>query len=198
LRGAILPSTLPTTHQIDRIVAIQFIVAWAGESAEEPERLGWWQSDLVDQIGGGGFLKRLLPGTHQWASLQSVRKIAQKVDSKARLQLPNPDLVRTIFFWGFDIDHRIEDRIRHLKAEQVAPQDALELPFELGSDWSEDTFLNYLNELDVDGSYTEKREGRELKNPEHGSQVEAIKQLAKALAPFQASYQLPYFRVRNA
>lgn len=193
-----MPSTLPTTQEIDRILSIQFIVAWTGESADEPKRLGWWQSDLVDPLGGGDFLKRLLPGTHRWAALQSARKIAQKVDSKARLQLPNPDLVRTIFFWGFDIDFRIEDRIRHLKAEQVAPQDALELPFELGSNWNEVTFLKYLNELDADGSYTEKREGRELKNPDHQCQSQAIKQLAKALAPFQSNYQLPYFRVGNA
>ena len=192
-----MPSILPTTQEIDRILAIQFIVAWAGESAEDPKRLGWWQSDLVDPLGGGDFLKRLLPGTHNWVTLQSARKIAQKVDSKARLQLPKPDSVRTIFFWGFDIDHRIEDRIRHLKAQRLAPKDALELPFELGSDWNEDTFLKYLNELDADGCYTDKREGRELKNADYESQVRAIKQLAKALAPFQGTYQLPYFRVRN-
>jgi hypothetical protein len=68
LTGIILPSTLPTTQEIDKILAVQFVVAQAGESAEDPKGLGWWQSDLVDPLGGGDFLKKLLPGTHRWAT----------------------------------------------------------------------------------------------------------------------------------
>ena len=42
------------THaQLDEILALQLTVAWAGEAAGEPPRLGWWKTDLVDKEGGG-------------------------------------------------------------------------------------------------------------------------------------------------
>ncbi|HEY5955223.1 MAG TPA: hypothetical protein VIV60_01670 [Polyangiaceae bacterium] len=36
---------------IDKILAIQLLVAWAGEGRSEPKRLGWWDTDLVDEAG---------------------------------------------------------------------------------------------------------------------------------------------------
>ncbi|WP_395830945.1 hypothetical protein [Archangium violaceum] len=38
---------------LDTILALQLTVAWAGEGRCEPARLGWWQTDLVDEAGGG-------------------------------------------------------------------------------------------------------------------------------------------------
>ena len=46
---------------LDAILAVQLTVAWAGEGRSDPPRLGWWETDLVDQDGRGELLKRLLP-----------------------------------------------------------------------------------------------------------------------------------------
>jgi len=46
---------------LDTVLALQLTVAWAGEGLSEPPRLGWWQTDLVDELGGGDLLARLLP-----------------------------------------------------------------------------------------------------------------------------------------
>lgn len=45
----------------DFILALQFTVAWAGEGRSQPKRLGWWDTDLIDEAGGGDFLARLTP-----------------------------------------------------------------------------------------------------------------------------------------
>ena len=80
--------------ELDEILALQFTVAWAGEAAGEPPRLGWWKSDLVDPEGGGDLFARLVPRTAAWASLALVRLAAQGVDAAARdpLQRPPPAL----------------------------------------------------------------------------------------------------------
>lgn len=67
-----------SSEVLDEILAIQFLVGWAGEGRSEPPRLGWWATDLVDEFGGGDFLKRLLPNTHKWAALEAVREAAKR------------------------------------------------------------------------------------------------------------------------
>jgi hypothetical protein len=70
--------------EIDRILATQLVVAWAGEGRSEPRRFGWWDTDLVDDARGGDLLARLAPRTHAWASLELVRQAARRVDGRAR------------------------------------------------------------------------------------------------------------------
>jgi hypothetical protein len=36
---------------LDKILALQIMVAWAGEGACEPKRLDWWRTDLIDELG---------------------------------------------------------------------------------------------------------------------------------------------------
>lgn len=36
-------------EHLDRILALQFTVAWAGEGRCQPKRLGWWETDLIDE-----------------------------------------------------------------------------------------------------------------------------------------------------
>ncbi len=44
---------------VDEILALQLAVAWAGEGVCEPERLGWWKTDMVDPDGGGDLMRGL-------------------------------------------------------------------------------------------------------------------------------------------
>ena len=68
---------------IDMALTSQLVVAWAGETGEEP-RLGWWRSDLVSEFGGEDLFRRLLPGTWRWAALQGAREAARRTDAELR------------------------------------------------------------------------------------------------------------------
>ena len=37
--------------KLDEILALQLSVAWVGEGRSQPRRLGWWQTDLIDDAG---------------------------------------------------------------------------------------------------------------------------------------------------
>src|SRR3990167_3395844 len=100
---------------LDTILALQFTIAWAGEGRCQPKRLGWWDTDLIDDAGGGDLLRRLAPRTHAWASLEAAREAARRVDEKARKKMADPDAMRTLFFLGFDLDEQLNDRLAALK-----------------------------------------------------------------------------------
>lgn len=106
-------------------------VAWAGEGLCAPSRLDWWRTDLVDELGGGDLFQRLFPKTHQWASLEAVRKVAIHTDRLARLDIAKPDLVRTLFFWGFVIDERLVERLTFHKRNGKPPMEVLPFPVAL-------------------------------------------------------------------
>jgi hypothetical protein len=45
-------SILVPASVLDDILAVQLTMAWAGEGRCDPARLGWWQTDLIDEAGG--------------------------------------------------------------------------------------------------------------------------------------------------
>lgn len=90
---------------LDAILALQLTVAWAGEGRCTPRRLGWWDTDLIDEAGGGDLLARLLPKTHAWASLEAVREAARRTDAKARGRMADPDKMRSLHFLRFVAEH---------------------------------------------------------------------------------------------
>ncbi len=127
-------------NRLDAILALQMTVAWAGEGLCDPKRLDWWRTDLVDELGGGDLFQRLFPKTHQWASLEAVRKVAIQQDRQARLDMAKPDQVRTLFFWGFAIDERLAERLTFHKRNGKPPIEVLPFPVEVygtasGSYW---------------------------------------------------------------
>src|SRR5688572_31029354 len=95
---------------IDAVLAMQLVIAWAGEGRCSPRRLGWWDTDLIDDAGGGDLFARLLPQTHVWASLEAVREAARRTDAKARAKMADPDKLRTLYFLGFELDEQLGDR----------------------------------------------------------------------------------------
>lgn len=108
-----------TKDTLDNILALQIIVAWAGEGVCDPKRLDWWRTDLIDENGGGDLFGRLFPKTHQWASLQAVRQAAIQQDRRKRLDMAKPDAVRTLFFWGFTVDEQLTERLAFHKQSGV-------------------------------------------------------------------------------
>lgn len=181
---------------LDEILAIQLTVAWAGEGRCKPRRLGWWDTDLIDEAGGGDFLQRLLPQTHAWASLEAVREAARRTDAKARGKMADPDKMRTLFFLGFELDEQLGDRLAaHKRSGRLLAQ-ALPLPVPLTADFSKEKVSAAFQGGDV--SFTRvPPNGRQLK----GQRPEALdvlaKRLAAALVPLVEEYPLPFYKLEG-
>jgi hypothetical protein len=179
---------------LDNILALQIAVAWAGEGACEPPRLGWWQTDLIDQEGGGDLLVRLLPKTHRWASLEAVRQCAIQVDRRKRLEMAHPDDVRTLFFWGFSLDERLADRLQDLKQHGDAPENVLAFPFALAADFSESDFETAIAPT-PQKNFTVAPQGRQMKGTMPESYDQCACELAAALFPLASDYPMPFYRI---
>ena len=178
-----------TSTQLDEILALQLTIAWAGEAAGDPARLGWWKTDLVDREGGGDLFVRLVPKTAAWASLFLVRNAARIVDEAARKKLEKGDTVWSLFHFGFAIDEALGDRLsfhrQHLHETSV-----LGPRFAVGGAWSKaklEATLKALGKPKVE----EVPNGREVTGT-GASAPEAAALLAAALVPLGATYPLPY------
>lgn len=179
----------PPQRALDEILALQLIVAWAGEGKSSPRRLGWWQTDLVSEDGGGDFLARLLPRTHAWASLEAVREAARRADAEARQRLSDPDGVRTLYWLGCELNELVEERLAAHKRSLVSPREALPLPFPLGDDFSEEQLQRALGAGHAE--YEALAHGRKLRVTSPAPEV-WVRELASALVPFGETYPLPF------
>lgn len=103
--------TALTPTQADKILALQLIVAWAGEGACEPPRLGWWSTAAIDEMGGGALLRRLAPRTGRWSALLLAREAARRTEAAIRAKLAQPDRAIGLFHLGFHIDEYVGDRL---------------------------------------------------------------------------------------
>lgn len=184
-----------STQAIDRILATQLLVAWAGEGICEPRRFGWWDTDLIDEAGGGDLLARLAPRTHAWASLELVRSAARRVDALARSKHGEPDKLHTIFFLGFATDERVADRLAELKRQGRAPHEALPLPFQLGAQFPQDEVLAFLTQAGPARFEPVPPVGRRLIGTPPRNPDEMVLHLAAALVPVADAYPLPFYKV---
>ncbi len=195
-------TTVTSDRSLDAVLALQLTVAWAGEGLCEPPRLGWWQTDLVDELGGGDLLARLLPRTHRWAALAAVRQAAVQVDRKARQALARPDEVRTLFFWGFAIDEKLDDRLAwHKRSGGVPPkgdkwgnpQEALPFEVEIAGSFSRRSLEDLLRISDAEHKVVPG--GREVRADLSQDLEHQSRWLAAALLPLAEGYPMPFFRM---
>lgn len=180
---------------LDGILSIQFTVAWAGEGRCSPKRLGWWDTDLIDDAGGGDFFARLLPQTHAWASLEAVREAARRTDAKARAKMADPDKMRSLFFLGFELDEQLGDRLLALKRAGRPPREALELPLPLTAEFSANRLVAVFTGGRGETAFVVVPGGRQLKGDLPDTPGEVIGHLAGALVPLSAQYPLPFFKL---
>ncbi len=186
-------ATQLTDPALDAILALQLTVAWAGEGRCSPSRLGWWETDLVDEAGGGDFFERLLPQTHAWAALEAVREAARRVDERGRGRMADPDRMRTLFFLGFAVDERIADRLSALKREGRDPAAALPLPFPLGADFSQEALAGALRDREGAVPFEVVPGGRQVRGAPPEAPEAMVRRLAAALVPLAGQYPLPFF-----
>ena len=182
-----------TPPQLDEILALQLTAAWAGESAGDPPRLGWWKSDLVDPEGGGNLFARLAPRTGAWASLSLVRAVAQRVDAAAREKLARGDSVWTLFHFGFAIDEQLADRLACHRTHEHVPSAVLGPRFIADKAWSKSSFETLLSKLGTP-KLTITPGGRQL-DARAASPTEAASLLAAALLPLAPAYPLPFLEL---
>lgn len=181
--------------KLDEILALQILVAWAGEGRCEPARLGWWSTDLVDEYGGGDFFRRLLPITHNWAGLDAVREAARRRDEEIRAGAAEPDKLRSLYHLSPEVDRQVDERLAEHKTEADEPADALPLLRLLDRDFDRDALAATLREnASVDVQTTPA--GRRVKGELPDDWAEAARNLAAALVPFPDDYPQPHYRLR--
>ena len=185
----------PADAALDSILAAQLTVAWAGEGRCWPKRLDWWKTDLIDPAAGGDFFARLLPQTHAWASLEAVREAARRTDAKARQKLAAPDMLRTLFFLGFELDEKLGDRFAAHKRGAVSPAEALKLPLPLTAPFSKEKLVATLGRGDA--SFTVIPGGRQLTGMVPAAPDTMVANLAAALVPLADQYPLPFYKVEG-
>lgn len=184
-------TTMVPDETLDAILAVQITVAWAGEGRCSPRRLGWWDTDLISEDGGGDFLARLLPQTHLWASLEAAREAARRTDAKARAKMADPDKLRSLYFLGFELDEQLGDRLASLKRSGRQPAEALPFALPLSDDFSTEKLAPAL--MATGATFDTVPNGRKLKGKVPQEPETLVKRLAGALLPLAEHYPLPFF-----
>jgi hypothetical protein len=176
--------------QLDEILSLQLAVAWAGEGAGEPARLGWWKSDLVDAEGGGDLFARLAPRTAPWASLILVREAARRVDAAAREQSGLGERGVSLFHLGFSVDEHLADRLAFHRQNLHEPAQVFGADFFVGGAWSKAAFEALL--AGFGKPKVELTPAGRLVTAAKAQGVELARLLAAALLPLSSKYPLPY------
>lgn len=191
LRTAIAP------EELDAVLMLQCLVGWTGEGLTDPPRLNWWSTQLLDEWGGEDLFKRLLPRTFEWALLEATRKVAIQADRRKRTSLAQPDRVCTLFFWGFGIDEKLEERLLLHKQNCSQPYDVLNFPLDLKEEFEEKAFKEAIRSLDSEISFRIVPEGREIRGEIPESIAHAAKNLVFGLIPLTDKYPMPFYRVEE-
>jgi hypothetical protein len=174
---------------LDLILDWQMAIAWAGEANCEPSRLGWWRTDLIDDLGGGDLLVRLLPRTKLYAGWESAREAAISTDRRARQKMANPDKLRTIFFWGFDLDEKLTDRL----AVRKRRSEHLKLPIAWENGFNREEIAKQIGDCCGHSKYEIVAGGREVRSS--GTDASSLLSLVAAIVPFEQTYSMPFFRI---
>lgn len=173
---------------LDAILALQLLVAWAGESS----RLGWWPTNFIDPDAGLDLLGRIAPRTGATAGWELVRSAAIAVDGDRRRQQADGDRVVTLFHMGLDVDEALTDRLRELKASGAGVRQIPGLPAP-GAPFDRSALARHLGAsgaIDVETMPN----GRRIKGDTPVGQEVRAKRLAAALLPLGDRYPLPYYR----
>jgi hypothetical protein len=189
------PANPPVAREVlDEILALQLLVAWAGEASSDPPRLGWWRTSLVDEFGGEDLFRRLTPRTWKWAVLEAARIAARSVDAAARLHAADDDQLRSLFHFGFVVDEQLDDRLAELKRSTPDPVEALPELARTGGSWDAAQFVAWLTAL-APVTTAPSSVGRRLKAQPPEDLAMAARMLAAAMAPPTDRYPAPHFKV---
>lgn len=169
----------PSPETLDEVLTLQLLLAWAGETAGgENRRLGWWRTDLIDELGGHDLMTRLLKRTHRWAVLGAARMAARALDHRRRVDAGNADGRHTLFHFGWEDDEALEERLAHHIRSGRTPIEALP-PLAMPGQPFERTALERLVKPAPD--FTIEPAGRQLRTVPGETLVVRARRLAAAL-----------------
>ena len=186
-----------TPSEIDQLLSAQLIVAWAGEKGDSDEpssqRLGWWRTDLVGE-GAEYDLKELLPNTWRWAMLQAVRHAAKIHDASVRAKDHDPDRLLTLYFLGFEIDEKVDERLVQLKQNRSQLEEVLpDVATLIDGGWSQELFVAWIEKHGKE-TFTSVPAGRRLKGKPPERLSEILGRIVAGLAPLADKYPMPHFK----
>lgn len=109
---------------LDTLLAWQLVLSWAGEK----DRLGWWQTSVLDEFAGLDVLGNQLGLSKPvWSGLRALRQAAGAHDAVHRRAHATPSQLTSLFHWGPRVDEELDDRFRELRRVHPDPRDALPL-----------------------------------------------------------------------
>ncbi|MDQ3263392.1 MAG: BREX-6 system BrxE protein [Myxococcota bacterium] len=186
--------TVAAPETLDKVLGIQLLIAWAGESAGgDHPRLGWWKTDLIDEEGGGDLWKRLLPRTAAWAGLDAARRAARLTDERVRRDHARADQMWTLFHLGFELDEALDERLALHKLEAHPPAQTLPVLAHAQGALSAATLRAALATPALDAAFKVIPNGRQLKRTASDSPDQLALRLAAALLEDPPpAYPLPF------
>ncbi len=193
MAAELLPKNEFTTQSLDEILTLQLLIAWAGEEGDEPKRLGWWRTSMVDEFGGEDLFKRLLPTTWRWAVLEAARAAAKKVDARSRGKAADADQLISLFHFGFTLDEQLDDRLAELKQRTDTPSEVLPGLSKLDKEWKADSLLAWLGDLGP-AKHASSPAGRRITGKQPSDVLARAKCLAAAHAGTSETYPSPHYR----
>ena len=182
---------MPDSEELDRILELQFIVAWAGEGGGTEPRQPWWDTNWIDEYGGADLLSRMVPRTAAWAQYEMAREAARRVDMKGLNKQASAQSIRSIFNLGPALDTELRERLFELKTSGTDPLGTLP-GLAMTRNWSADAFEAFIGELGDQRNFEPEPFGLRLRGESPDTPVELIRQLAHGLTPLTDAYPRPY------
>ena len=103
--------------------------------------------------------------------------------------MANPDKLRTIFFWGFDLDEKLHDRL----AARKRLSENLKLPIAWEDGFDREAIAKQISDRCGESKYELVVGGLEIRS--FDSDQQNLLFLVAALIPFDQNYSMPFYRI---
>ncbi len=184
--------TVTQAEVLDRILELQFVVAWAGEGRAQPPRQPWWRTNWIDEYGGYDLLARMAPRTAAWAQYELARKAARTVDARGLDKQADAENIRTLFHQGPALDMELAERLLEHKKSESNPVETLPGLGITQEDWDPETFATYLRGLGEPRNFVNEPFGKRLTGDAPDEPVTRTRTLAQGLLPLSDTFPRPY------
>ena len=158
-----------TDEALDAVLGLQFTVAWAGEGRCSPRRLGWWETDLVAEAGGGD---RDRLRTLFFLGIELDEQLGDRLGALKRAGRPPAEALALPLGLG----------------DEFSPEAFAAAVLSGAEDDSHAATAGA-------ASFTTVPNGRQMKGAPPATPEVLVRRLAAALVPLAADYPMPFFSV---
>ena len=149
--------------------------------------------NLVAAICSKGCSRRRTCG-HLWKQCVKLQFVPINLHGWTSLA---PDLVRTLFFWGFANDERLAERLTFHKRNGKSPLEVLPLPVALYETFSKAEFEEAIRIPGQKIDFKVAPGGREITGEMPEGLDLCAQKLTNGLLPLTNSYPMPFYRIRG-